>query len=104
MRCADSLVNSPFSRQETVVIALRTPLKYSHSPKTSDHPLNPKPESREPMASIKCTNCGAILKTPTEIAPGKKVKCPKCTQTFVVQAEEEVKPVEEEVEKEEAVD
>lgn len=38
------------------------------------------------MASIKCTNCGAVLKTQTEIPVGKKVKCPKCAQPFVVQA------------------
>ena len=50
------------------------------------------------MASITCTNCGAVLKTPTEIAPGKKVKCPKCQQAFVVlapKAEEEPEELEE---------
>ena len=40
------------------------------------------------MASITCTNCGAVLKTQNPIAPGKKVKCPKCSEAFVVQAEE----------------
>ena len=44
------------------------------------------------MASIKCTNCGAILKTQNPIAPGKKVKCPKCSEAFVVQADEEEQP------------
>jgi phage FluMu protein Com len=39
--------------------------------------------------SIKCTHCGAVMKTANPIAPGKKVKCPKCSQPFVVQAEEE---------------
>ena len=56
------------------------------------------------MASIKCTKCGAVLKTQNPIAPGKKVKCPKCTETFVVEAEEEEKPAPEpEEEKEEAI-
>jgi len=41
------------------------------------------------MAAIKCTNCGAVLKTKDPIAPGKKVKCPKCAQPFVVPEEEE---------------
>src|SRR5882672_1395134 len=40
------------------------------------------------MPSITCTNCNAVLKTPTEIPVGKKVKCPKCQQPFVVQAVE----------------
>jgi phage FluMu protein Com len=39
------------------------------------------------MPSIKCTNCGAVLKTQAEIPAGKKVKCPKCSEAFVVQAE-----------------
>jgi phage FluMu protein Com len=63
------------------------------------------------MANIKCTNCGAILKTQAPVPPGKKVKCPKCQEVFVVHAEEEEKkpapePEEEEVEeeKEEAAD
>ena len=41
------------------------------------------------MASITCTNCGAVLKTKDPVPPGKKVKCPKCEKPFVVQAEEE---------------
>src|ERR1019366_1742961 len=41
----------------------------------------------------KCTHCGAVMKTANPIAPGKKVKCPKCAQAFVVQEEEgEKKP------------
>ena len=52
--------------------------------------------------SIKCTNCGATLKTPTMIPAGKKVTCPKCKKPFVVKDEEE--PEEEEVEQEEAAD
>jgi hypothetical protein len=40
------------------------------------------------MAVIKCTNCGAVLKPKDPIAPGKKVKCPKCLQAFIVQADE----------------
>lgn len=47
------------------------------------------------MPTIKCTNCGAGLKTAQEIPPGKKVKCPKCNQPFVVQAEDEEKPADE---------
>jgi pterin-4a-carbinolamine dehydratase/phage FluMu protein Com len=39
--------------------------------------------------SIKCTRCGAVLKSSNPIAPGKKVKCPKCTKTFVVEAADE---------------
>lgn len=40
-------------------------------------------------SSLKCTLCGAVLKTANPIAPGKKVKCPKCTKVFVVEPEEE---------------
>jgi hypothetical protein len=43
---------------------------------------------------IKCTNCGAVLKTPTPIAPDKKVKCPKCNETFTVQVEDAPPPEE----------
>ncbi|MSQ94669.1 MAG: hypothetical protein EXR98_08940 [Gemmataceae bacterium] len=46
------------------------------------------------MPSITCTNCGAVLKTQAEIPAGKKVKCPKCTQPFVVQAAAAPEPVE----------
>ena len=38
------------------------------------------------MPSIQCTHCGAVLKTPNVIAPGKKVKCPKCAEMFIVEA------------------
>lgn len=41
------------------------------------------------MPSIICTNCGATLKTANPVAPGKKLKCPKCTKVFVVPDEEE---------------
>src|SRR5262245_159572 len=62
-------------------------------------------QSRERMANIKCTNCGAILKTQAPVPPGKKVKCPRCQEGFVVAAEEEEKKPapepEEEEEKEE---
>jgi|SRR6516164_8662177 len=59
-------------------------------------------QSRKRMATIKCTNCGAVLKTQAPVAPGKKVKCPKCQEAFVVQAdEEEKKPVREPEEEEE---
>ena len=47
------------------------------------------------MPSIQCTNCGAILKTANPIAPGKKVKCPKCEKPFVVKAEDEEEKEEE---------
>lgn len=50
------------------------------------------------MPAIKCTNCGAVLKTQAEIPPGKKVKCPKCGTAFVVEvpaeADEPTKPAE----------
>jgi len=39
--------------------------------------------------SVKCTNCGAILKSQNPIAAGKKIKCPKCAKPFVVEPEEE---------------
>lgn len=57
----------------------------------------------ERMPSITCTHCGAILKTKDPIPPGKKVKCPKCAQAFVVAAEEElVSAVPDEIEEEPA--
>jgi hypothetical protein len=40
------------------------------------------------MASITCTKCAAVLKTKAPVAPGKKLKCPKCAQVFVVEDEE----------------
>jgi phage FluMu protein Com len=36
------------------------------------------------MPSITCTHCSAVLKTKDPVPPGKKVKCPKCGQPFVV--------------------
>jgi uncharacterized Zn finger protein (UPF0148 family) len=55
----------------------------------SHHPCRTK---KTHMAqSIQCTHCGAVMKTANPIAPGKKVKCPKCGQPFVVQEEEEEK-------------
>ncbi len=56
------------------------------------------------MASITCTHCNAVLKTKDPIPPGKKVKCPKCAQAFVVQAEEAPADVDEPEEKEEAAE
>ena len=41
------------------------------------------------MPSITCTNCGAVLKTKDPVPPGKKVKCPKCSEVFETAAEEE---------------
>ena len=32
--------------------------------------------------SIQCTHCQAVLKSPTAVPAGKKVKCPKCQQVF----------------------
>ena len=34
--------------------------------------------------SYTCPNpdCGVTLKTPNPVPPGKRVKCPKCTQMF----------------------
>jgi len=46
------------------------------------------------MPSVTCTNCGAVLKTKDPVPAGKKVKCPKCAQPFVVKAEEEELPAE----------
>lgn len=54
------------------------------------------------MAAITCTNCNAVLKTKDPIPPGKKVKCPKCNQPFVVPAEEPADEVAAAVESEDA--
>jgi len=45
-------------------------------------------------ASYTCPNpsCGVTLKTPNRVAPGKKVKCPKCGDAFVAEPEESAKP------------
>lgn len=42
--------------------------------------------------SIKCTHCGAVMKSANPIPAGKKVKCPKCGQAFAVEAEKEENP------------
>jgi phage FluMu protein Com len=52
------------------------------------------------MASVTCTHCGAMLKTKDPVAPGKKLKCPKCAKVFAVPADEE-EPVQEEAAAEE---
>jgi phage FluMu protein Com len=77
-----------------VAAGLSIPLKCWHSQAL----ITASEQRRNRMAqSIKCTHCGAVMKTANPIAPGKKVKCPKCAQPFVVQAEEEErKPVAEE--------
>src|SRR5947207_1745578 len=51
------------------------------------------------MGTIKCTNCGAVLKTQADIPAGKKVKCPKCQTLFVVAADNETSIQEEETRK-----
>jgi DNA-directed RNA polymerase subunit RPC12/RpoP len=35
---------------------------------------------------MKCEHCGANLKLPATLAPGKKIKCPKCSGVIVVQS------------------
>jgi phage FluMu protein Com len=42
---------------------------------------------------LKCTHCGATLKTGSKIAPGKKVKCPKCAKLFTVEPDEDEEAV-----------
>src|SRR5262249_46499089 len=44
---------------------------------------------------VTCTNCGAKLATRNPIAPGKKMNCPKCKETFVVEEDEEKEDEEE---------
>ena len=51
------------------------------SPKSVQPPTSVDQENRN--FSFSCTNCGAILKTRNDVA-GKKVKCPKCQEVFVV--------------------
>ena len=41
------------------------------------------------MASIKCTNCGVTLKIPPGVAPGKRIKCPKCATMLTAPEEDE---------------
>jgi len=36
--------------------------------------------------SMKCEHCGANLKLPATLAPGKKIKCPKCSGVILVQS------------------
>ena len=36
--------------------------------------------------SMKCEHCGANLKLPATLAPGKKIKCPKCSGVIIVQS------------------
>jgi hypothetical protein len=46
------------------------------------------------MAAYTCPNpsCGVTLKTANKVAPGKKVKCPKCNEAFVAEPEEAAPP------------
>jgi hypothetical protein len=37
--------------------------------------------------TIKCTHCGATIKSAKPVPAGKKVKCPKCAKPFVVQGD-----------------
>jgi predicted Zn finger-like uncharacterized protein len=39
--------------------------------------------------NVTCPECQANLKIPDIIAPGKKIRCPKCKATFVLPVEEE---------------
>lgn len=36
--------------------------------------------------SMKCEHCGANLRLPATLAPGKKIKCPKCSGVIIVQS------------------
>jgi WD40 repeat protein/DNA-directed RNA polymerase subunit M/transcription elongation factor TFIIS len=38
--------------------------------------------------SIECPKCSAVLKTSNPIAPGKKLKCPKCSKSFIIEAQD----------------
>jgi phage FluMu protein Com len=42
--------------------------------------------------TLKCTECGAVMKTAADVPVGKRVKCPKCGQAFTVAAEGEANP------------
>src|SRR5437660_443743 len=39
--------------------------------------------------SVNCPHCGAILKSAAAVPAGKKVKCPKCSNTFATPSLEE---------------
>lgn len=36
---------------------------------------------------MKCTHCGAVIKSAKDVPAGAKVKCPKCAKVFVAQPE-----------------
>src|SRR5438094_10492944 len=41
------------------------------------------------IAKIDCPECGATLKPAKPLTPGKKVRCPKCDNVFVVPGTED---------------
>ena len=85
--CVRSYADSPFSRQVLVVKRHSVLLECRHSSERPQLTRSPPVGKEGLMAAITCTNCGAVLKTKDPIPPGKKVKCPKCMQAFVVQDE-----------------
>ncbi|HMF16907.1 MAG TPA: hypothetical protein VKE98_06835 [Gemmataceae bacterium] len=42
-----------------------------------------------PVSTIECPECQKVLRTSTELTPGKKIRCPKCQAVFPVPEEEE---------------
>ena len=42
--------------------------------------------------SVKCEKCGANLKLPASITPGKKIRCPKCSEIITVPAPAQTSP------------
>ncbi len=41
------------------------------------------------MPNFSCPNCQKVLKSSNPIAPGKKIRCPKCTKIFVMPESDE---------------
>jgi uncharacterized protein (TIGR03067 family) len=46
-------------------------------------------EINMPITTVTCPDCQATLKIPDTIAPGKKIRCPKCKTPFAIPAQEE---------------
>ena len=44
------------------------------------------------MSIITCPDCDVRLKLNTDITPGQRVKCPRCSSTFIPQARESAPP------------
>src|SRR5437867_3729150 len=47
------------------------------------------------LTKLNCPECGTVMRPKSPVAPGKKVKCPKCETIFVARDDDEIEELDE---------